>query len=97
MVEVIENQRGEFMVSITSNSGNLLLKSNTFKNKEEVLQVMEEIKDKPRFERRTNNNGEFIIHLKTQNGQLLGVSNAYSSEAGMENGIKNIAKNLFYQ
>ena len=94
MIEVTENQQGRFEFSINSISGSILMRSNPFNNEKEVLQVMKEIKDKPIFERKTNNEGKFIIHLKTKKGKIIGVSNAYTSEAGMENGIKNISKNL---
>ncbi|MBU3024629.1 YegP family protein [Zobellia galactanivorans] len=46
------------------------------------------------FERKTNHDGQFLFYLKDANGQILGHSLPYGSEAGMENGIKNLINSL---
>jgi len=47
-----------------------------------------------RFERTTNHGGDFQFRLKNINGELIGNSLSYSSEAGMENGIKNLRQSI---
>ncbi len=47
-----------------------------------------------RFERTTNHGGDFLFSLKNKNGELIGKSLSYTSEAGMENGIKNLRNSI---
>ncbi|MGB5667196.1 MAG: YegP family protein, partial [Maribacter sp.] len=36
----------------------------------------------------------FLFSLKNNGGQIIGISELYSSEAGMENGIKNLKNRI---
>jgi len=46
------------------------------------------------FERKTNYEGNFLFSIKNKKGHLIGNSLLYGSEAGMENGIKNIQNHI---
>ena len=94
MVEIVENGSGEYQLNFKSPNGSLLLKSTLFKSKAEAESILSSAIAKPIFERKTNHQGKFVISLKTANGEQIGQSNTYSSEAGMENGIKNLIKSL---
>lgn len=94
MVEIVKIRTGDFQLNIKSASGNSLLKSVPFKSENEAKQILKQTISKPVFERKTNHQGQFVICLKTENGEQVGTSHTYSSEAGMENGIKNLMKSL---
>ena len=94
MVEILENSSGEYQLHFKSSNGNLLLKSVSFKNEAEAKGVLNQTFSNPIFERTTDHQGKFIIHLKTKTGERVGQSNTYSSEAGMENGIKNLKETI---
>ena len=75
------------------------MKSVPFSTKDSMessLKILKENEVNPSkfFERKTNTDGKFLIELKNQNGETIGSSGFYTSEAGMENGILNISKNL---
>lgn len=78
----------------TNKNGDTLFKSISFKNEEEmngVISTLQKIPNKLKlFERKTNHEGLFLFKLKNDQGQIIGTSEHYNSEAGMENGIKNI-------
>ncbi len=46
------------------------------------------------FERKTNTEGKFHFSLKDDDGRIIGHSEPYDSEAGMENGIKNLQEKI---
>ncbi len=50
--------------------------------------------DPGKFERKTNHSGAFMFSLKDENGKIVGYSQCYNSEAGMENGIKNLKNKI---
>ena len=76
-----------------SGQGHVLLQSVAFTDKKDLEASVREIHAKlgnpACFERMTNHNGKFRFSLKNPQGKVLGHSSLYSSEAGMENGIKN--------
>lgn len=94
MVEIVKDSNGNFQLQIKSASGNPLLRSKPFTSETRAKAILEEAISKPIVERKTNHQGKFIIALKTEKGEHVGMSNTYNSEAGMENGIKNLMKNL---
>lgn len=92
MVEINkENDRFHFVVR--SGQGHALLKSVAFGSRKEMETCIREVRlrlgNPACFERMTNHNGKFRFSLKSPQGKTLGHSALYSSEAGMENGIKN--------
>ncbi len=94
MVDIVKIKTGGYQIQLNSESGSCLLKSEAFGSKTEAKGMLENVISNPVFERKTNHQGEFMVTLKTSSGKALGHSNTYSSEAGMENGIKNLMKTL---
>ncbi|MGD1946631.1 MAG: YegP family protein [Croceivirga sp.] len=94
MVEIIKTKSGNFQLDIKADSGKTLLKSISFNTEVEATTALRQTIANPLFERKTNHQGKFVISLKTKSGLSIGTSNTYSSEAGMENGIKNLMKSL---
>ncbi len=94
MVEIVKNTAGKFQLVIKSASGGYLLQSTSFNDEDTAKKMMGLLRENPVFERITNHEGKFVIRLKTIDGECIGESNTYSSEAGMENGIKNLKKSL---
>lgn len=94
MVEIEKKDSGECQLHFKSSSGNVLLKSIAFKTEDEAKNILKETMARPVFERKTQHGGKFVISLMTGSGKQVGFSNTYSSEAGMENGIKNLRNSL---
>jgi len=96
--EILERKQGVFEFNLKLQSGNVLLKSEQFTSKDEIHQVISDIKKNVHkgdcFERKTNHQGKFQFALKNPNGKTIGHSTPYDSEAGMENGIKNLQKSI---
>lgn len=78
---------------VQSKAGRALLESVSFTNKKALkntLAMLYEVSPTAqKIERRTNFDGQFLFDLKDMEGKTIGHSGLYSSEAGMENGIKN--------
>ena len=100
MIEIKKTKSADFQFLVKSETGSILLKSVSFSDKktlETTLKAIEITKSSIKhFERKTNFEGQFLFHLKNKDGAIIGSSGFYSSEAGMENGIKNL-KNKFHQ
>ncbi len=90
-----ENDKG-YRFFVTSESGAAILQSRWFETEEQLKEIVQYITSYPIFERKTNHEGKFVIYLKNRDGDTIGESKTYTSEAGMENGIKNIRKLLSY-
>jgi len=98
MIEIKKRNTATFSFKLKTKSGHTLLKSVEFEKKEEVQQTVNSLKplcdDSMRFERKTNHDGMFLFNLKNASGQIIGYSQLYNSEAGMENGIKNLKNRI---
>ncbi|GAB5474433.1 MAG: hypothetical protein Mars2KO_25320 [Maribacter sp.] len=99
MIEVIkEKDDDSFRFSLKAESGSVLLTSALFQNEGEVSRIVQSLGilqgKRNAFERKTNHDGQFLFHLKNVNGEVIGTSQSYRSEAGMENGIKNLKKRI---
>lgn len=96
MVEIKKEKENEYVFTLKAESGTILLNSIPFSNKNKVREVLSSLhySTKKVFERKTNHTGEFLFNVKNNNGQLIGSSQLYSSEAGMENGIKNLQNRI---
>lgn len=92
MVE-IKTEKDGFCFVVRSGQGHVLLQSVAFPSKEDLEACVGEVRRRlgnpACFERMTNHNGKFRFSLRSPAGRTLGHSALYSSEAGMENGIKN--------
>ena len=94
MIEVFQDDNNTHRFQIKSASGGILLQSGPYTDEESLKNTVTEIKrgtaNHLLFERHTNHDGKFLFKLKFQNGTLVGTSQLYDSEAGLENGIKNL-------
>ncbi len=98
MIEIKKDKNNTYCFSLKTISGSTLLTSVSFSNKEEIKKTFLDFNPIAQheniFERKTNHNGEFLFNLKDRKGNIIGSSQLYSSEAGMENGIKNTKNSL---
>lgn len=100
MIEIKKTTRKGFEFLVKSESGKILLRSVPFKDEQTISKTVESLSKSnaviKRFERKTNFNGAFLFELKNEKGKTIGSSGLYSSEAGMENGIKNLTNRLVH-
>ena len=98
MIEIKETVSEGYEFLVKSESGKILLKSIPFKDEQAISKTVQRLgkADSPlkRYERKTNLNGQFLFELKNEKGKIIGSSGLYNSEAGMENGIKNLNNQL---
>ena len=98
MLKIKKESDTTFTFSLQSESGQALLNSIPFSNREEINKTITNLKvligQSWVFERKTDYNGKFLFTLKNSEGKILGNSMLYSSEAGMENGIKNLKTSI---
>lgn len=94
MIHIKKESDHTYTFDIQSNSGQTLLQSVPYNDKHKLEQTIRNLKGllvkQSSFERRTNYHGKFFFLLNDVHGKLIGNSMFYSSEAGMENGIKNL-------
>ncbi len=99
MIEIQRTNGDKVNFLVKSKAGKTLLTSVDYSNKQEMEKTIKQLASPKnlvqKIERKTNFEGQFLFHLKAETGSLIGSSGLYSSEAGMENGIKNLKKNLF--
>jgi len=98
MIAIEKDQGKGYRFLLKSESGQTLLRSIHFTNESEVQKSLQQLKNMNTipmgFERKTDNEGKFLFNLKDPEGVLIGSSELYSSEAGMENGIKNLKNRI---
>ncbi|MEP3210298.1 MAG: YegP family protein [Maribacter sp.] len=98
MIEIKKNAIDDYCFILKAESGQALLNSVTFSNKITVDEVVDSLttlkRNRNTIERKTNHSGKFLFCLKNNNGEIIGNSLLYGSEAGMENGIKNLISRI---
>lgn len=98
MIDIIKRGTGKFSFDLKTQGGHTLLKSVEFTNEQEAQSIVKSLnplsKNSIRYERKTNHNGMFLFNLKNSGGRMIGHSQLYNSEAGMENGIKNLKNTI---
>lgn len=99
MIEIIkEKNPSALRFTLMAESGTILLRSTLFHDRPALKRVLENLgalqEKRNSFERKTNHDGQFLFNLKNADGDVIGTSQAYRSEAGMENGIKNLKKRI---
>lgn len=98
MIKINKEENNTYNFSLNTPGGNALFYSVGFSSKEEIKNVVSGLnmldKQQYKFERKTDHDGNFLFNLKDKKGQLIGNSQLYRSEAGMENGIKNLKKRI---
>ncbi len=97
MIE-IKKANNNYRFFLKTSQGNTLLNSVDFSTKaeaEKAVKLLNPLMEKQTvFERKTDHSGKFLFDLKDAKGNLIGKSQLYSSEAGMENGIKNLRNRI---
>ena len=100
MIKINKKKEKSYEFILTTESGHMLLSSIDYDKKSKAKKAAELFNGiktpQLSFERRTNHQGQFIFTLKGNDGQLIGNSQPYQSEAGMENGIKNVINRIDY-
>ena len=98
MINIKEHLENGYIFELNSESGHTLFKSIPFLNKKAAIETAEGLKKlvnkSSNFERKTNHTGQFLFNFKNSAGNLIGSSQLYNSEAGMENGIKNLTNRI---
>ncbi|MBD1261744.1 YegP family protein [Maribacter polysiphoniae] len=98
MIEIKKKGTNKYSFKLKSQSGHTLLRSVEYFDKAEMQHTVQNLNPTNiksiRFERKTSNDGLFLFDIKNPNGQLIGHSQYYTSEAGMENGIKTLMKRI---
>ncbi len=98
MIEIKKEGEGSYHFNLKTHDGNQLLRSVNFGSREEIDGIVSQLpallEDHMVFERQTDHDGRFRFQLKDATGKPLGNSQLYHSEAGMENGIKNLRNRI---
>lgn len=98
MIEIRKDVSEDYSFVLRAESGHILFKSVLFSNKKEALGIANGLNrfviKSSNFERKTNHTGQFLFNFKNNEGVLIGSSQLYNSEAGMENGIKNLTNRI---
>ncbi|MGB7392774.1 MAG: YegP family protein [Pricia sp.] len=98
MIKIHIDNNNNFNFSLQADNGFRLLNSITFSDKMELDRTLRKLDTmdltRNHFERKTNTDGRFHFLLKNDDGQTIGQREPYDSEAGMENGIKNLRERL---
>lgn len=98
MIQIHKHNDTSWHFSLKTESGNTLLTSISFPDKIKMDQSIKSLGTatliRNHFERETNTEGKFLFRLKDGDDRTIGHSEPYDSEAGMENGIKNLREQL---
>lgn len=98
MIELKQHLKNEYIFELKSESGHILFKSVPFSNKKAAIGIANSLNKfvikSSNFERKTNHAGQFLFNFKNNEGVIIGSSQLYNSEAGMENGIKNLTNRI---
>ncbi len=98
MIKIHTDTDNSIRFSLKTENGSTLLKSIPFSDKFEMDKVLGKLDTAPltrnHFERKTNTDGKFLFSLNDDEGHTVGHSEPYDSEAGMENGIKDLREQI---
>ena len=93
MIHIEEQNKGEYQFVLKNANGSSIFKSTPFPTQEAAQHTLSQLSSAQpayaQFERQTDHSGNFLFQLRSLQGERLGKSSPFSSEAGMENGIKN--------
>ncbi len=98
MIEIRKEPDNSYRFKLKNANGNIILDSIPFADKKAIRKTISEltplIHQPTIFERKTDYEGKFLFNLKNSKGQVIGSSPLFESEAGMENGIKNVKNRI---
>ncbi|MBT8321273.1 MAG: YegP family protein [Eudoraea sp.] len=98
MYEIRKAKENTYRFELKTVQGRTLLNSVEYGSEKEALESLRSLKPASersvRIERKTNYNGKFLFSLRDRQGKVIGKSGLFSSEAGMENGIKHVLNRI---
>ncbi len=98
MIEIHTDTDNTYRFNLKAENGNTLLTSVPLSDKFEMDKMLRKLDTmlltRNHFERKTNTDGKFLFSLRDDDGRTIGQSESYDSEAGMENGIKNLREQI---
>jgi uncharacterized protein YegP (UPF0339 family) len=98
VIKIHTDTDNTYRFSLKTETGSTVLNSVAFSDKFEMDKVLRKLDTmlltRNHFERKTNTEGKFLFSLKDDDGRTVGHSEPYDSEAGMENGIKNLREQI---
>ncbi len=98
MYEIRKEKENTYRFLLKTGQGRTLLNSIGYKSEKEARESLGSLipatKRSMRVERKTNYSGKFLFSLRDTKGKVIGKSGLFSSEAGMENGIKHLMKKI---
>lgn len=94
--ELKKTANGQFMFNLKAANGEIILTSESYKEKTGALNGIESVrKNAPndaRYERK-DGEGKYSFSLKAANGEKIGRGESYTSKSGRDNGIESVKKN----
>lgn len=97
MFELKKKEESTYHFTLKAKNGQIILSSEIYKSKVAAINGIKSVQKNAsvdnRYERKTAKDGHFFFNLKSFNGKIIGSSQMYSSESGMENGIKSVLEN----
>jgi len=94
---IYKTDSGKFRFNLKSGNGEIILVSELYNAKASAKNGIESVKkhavDEKYFERKMSKKEQPYFVLKAANHQIIGTSEMYSTESGMENGIKSVGNN----
>ena len=95
--ELKKAKNGQFFFNLKAANGEVILTSETYKQKDGAGQGIESVKknssNEAMFERRVAGNGQHYFILKAGNQDVIGKSETYSSSSAMAKGIASVKRN----
>ena len=95
--EMKKAKNGQFFFNLKAANGEVILTSETYKQRDGAEQGIESVKknsgSEERFERKVAANGQHYFVLKAGNQEVIGKSETYSSSSAMAKGIASVKRN----
>ncbi|MFD2517831.1 YegP family protein [Salinimicrobium flavum] len=94
--EISKDKAGEFRFNLKSGNGEIILKSEGYKDKESCEKGIRAVRinalEDDHFDRKEASGG-YRFNLKASNGEIVGSSEVYTTLAAMEKGITSVKAN----
>lgn len=96
-IEIKKENDAHYRFEVKNEAGQFLFGSVAFSNEKDAKTSLAQLQSANNtyvYERKTDYDGRFHFRLKTADSRILGKSGSYQSQAGMENGIKQMKFHL---
>jgi len=94
--EILNSQNNEIYFVLKARNGEIILTSETYKNKAGALKGIDSVRknavNESNFEIRTSSDGRKYFVLKSGNRKIIGMSEMYNSLDASKNGIEAVKK-----